>query len=878
MNLQAVRSTFKIKNQKLTYFSLRKLKSLGFKDVETLPFSIKVLLESALRNFDNYKITEKDIKAIANWAPNTIVRSEIAFKPSRVILQDFTGVPCVVDLAAMREAMKTLGGDYKKINPQVPCDLVIDHSVQTDFFGTKKAFAQNLKKEFQRNGERYQFLKWGQGALKNFRVIPPATGIIHQVNLEYLAQGVLKRIQGKDLVVFPDSLVGTDSHTTMINGLGIVGWGVGGIEAEAVMLGEPLNMLIPEVIGFRLTGKLPKGVTPTDLVLKIVEILRREGVVDKFIEYFGDGLEGLSLPSRAMIANMAPEYGATLGFFPTDKTTLDYYRFTGRAKDQVRLIEKYLKEQGMFYSKNSSAARYTKILELDLSSVDACLAGPRRPQERVSLSQAPESFKKNFPGAKNESVDQITNGSVAIASITSCTNTSDPFVLMAAGLLARNAVKKGLKVKSFVKTSFAPGSRVATEYLKAAKLLPYIEKLGFHLVGYGCLTCIGNSGPLEKTIAEQIKNKKLIVAGVLSGNRNFEGRVNPLVKANYLASPPLVVAYALCGNMMIDLTQQPLGQNKKGENVYLKDVWPTEKEISACIKKYIKPSMFAKAYRDVLSGTKEWRTVRAGSSDLYAWKKQSTYIQQPPFFSKMKSTVDDIREIKNARVLAIVGNSITTDHISPAGAIAPDSAAGRYLQALGVKEKDFNSYGSRRGNDRVMTRGTFANIRLKNFLVPGTEGPWTRHFPSGETMDIFSAAIKYKEEKVPLIVLAGREYGTGSSRDWAAKGTALLGIKAVIAESFERIHRSNLIGMGVLPLQFIPGGTYQSLGLKGDEIFDICDLNNDINPQQTIKVVARAQDGRATTFFVKMRLDTAVEIDYYRNGGILQTVVRTLAK
>ncbi|MCX5681462.1 MAG: aconitate hydratase AcnA, partial [Candidatus Omnitrophica bacterium] len=664
MKFDAVRSTFKFKNKKLTFFSLRKLQALGFKDVGTLPFSIKVLLESALRNFDNYTITENDVKAIAGWSPNAVARSEIAFKPCRVVLQDFTGVPCVVDLAAMRDAMKAMGGDYKKINPQVPCDLVIDHSVQTDFAGSKTAFAKNLEKEFQRNGERYQFLKWGQSAFKNFRVIPPATGIIHQINLEYLAQGVLTRIQGKDVFVFPDSLVGTDSHTTMINGLGIVGWGVGGIEAEAVMLGEPLSMLIPEVIGFRLTGKLPEGVTPTDLVLKIVEILRKEGVVDKFIEYFGDGLEGLTLPSRAMIANMAPEYGATLGFFPMDKTTLEYYQLTGRSRDQVNLIERYLKEQGMFYSKNSTPARYTKILELDLSSVDVCLAGPRRPQERVSLARAPESFKKNFPDSTCGSPDEVTNGSVVIASITSCTNTSDPFVLIAAGLLARNAVKKGLKVKPFVKTSFAPGSRVATEYLKAAGLLPYFEKLGFHLVGYGCLTCIGNSGPVEEIVAKKIADDKLIVAGILSGNRNFEGRVHPLVKANYLASPPLVIAYALCGNMNVDLTRQPLGQDKKGKDIFLKDVWPTEKEIKAYIKKYIKPSMFTKAYKNVLAGTSEWRKVKAKISDLYGWKKQSTYIQHPPFFAEMKKISPCIHEINGARVLVLLGNSITTDHIS----------------------------------------------------------------------------------------------------------------------------------------------------------------------------------------------------------------------
>jgi aconitate hydratase len=747
MDFKSTKSTFQIKNKKFSFFSLKKFANLGFKDIEILPFSIKVLLESALRNCDDYKVTQDAVKAIANWSAELGEKKEIVFMPGRVILQDFTGVPCMVDLAAMRDGMKALGGDDKKINPKIPCDLVIDHSVQTDFYGNKNAFAKNLKKEFQRNHERYAFLKWGQNAFKNFRVIPPAMGIIHQINLEYLAQGVLVSHQNGENVVYPDSLVGTDSHTTMINGLGIVGWGVGGIEAEAVMLGEPLNMLMPEVIGFRLKGKLPQGVTPTDLVLKIVQLLRREGVVDKFIEYFGDGVENLSLPSRAMIANMAPEYGATLGFFPADQKTLDYYRFTGRSKEQVDLLEYYLKEQGMFYSADAAnKVRYTKTLDLDLNTVDPSLAGPKRPQDRVSLNLVPESFAKNFPDLASSDTNGLVNGSVVIASITSCTNTSDPFVLIAAGILAKNAVERGLKVKSFVKTSLAPGSRVVVEYLRKAGLLSYLEKLGFNLVGYGCMTCIGNSGPLDKKIADSIKRSQLTVASVLSGNRNFEGRINPLVKANYLASPPLVVAYALAGNIHIDLTHDPLGKDLKGQDVYLKDLWPSEKEIESLIKKCVKPLMFQQAYRHVLSGTTEWRKIKSKTSDLYAWKKKSTYIHQPPFFIHMKQKPDPVKEIEGARILAVLGDSITTDHISPAGAIAYNSPAGKYLQSFGIQEKDFNSYGSRRGNDEIMTRGTFANIRLKNLLVPGHDGSWTVHFPSQEQTDIFSAAMKYKQD------------------------------------------------------------------------------------------------------------------------------------
>lgn len=876
MDLQFVRSVLRVKNKEYTYFSLPKLERSGFADIATLPFSLKVLLESTLRNFDNYKITEKDVKAIAQWSAQGCERSEIAFKPGRVILQDFTGVPCVVDLAAMRDGMVRLGGDQARINPKVPCDLVIDHSVQTDHAAAKNAFSKNLGKEFQRNKERYQFLKWGQQAFKNFRVIPPSTGIIHQINLEYLAQGVLREVREGKTVVYPDSLIGTDSHTTMINGLGIVGWGVGGIEAEAVMLGEPLNMLMPEVIGFELKGRLAADATPTDLVLHLVQILRQEGVVDKFIEYFGSGLQSLSLPNRAMIANMAPEYGATLGFFPVDNETLNYYRLTGRSKDQVELIERYYRAQGMFYDQTSAAPRYTKVLSFDLGRVRPCMAGPRRPQDKVLLPEVSRSFEKNFPQATPVSADSLDHGSVVIASITSCTNTSDPFVLFGAGLLARNAVKKGLKVKAFVKTSFAPGSRVATAYLKASKLLPYLEKLGFHVAGYGCMTCIGNSGPLDAKVANAIKERSLSVASVLSGNRNFEGRVNPLVKANYLASPALVVAYALAGNIRLDLTCQPLGKDRSGHDIFLKDIWPSTIEIEKFIKKYVKPALFKSAYKDVFSGTPEWRRIKARNTDRFTWNEKSTYIQNPPFFCQMTKVLDATRDIANARALAVLGDSITTDHISPAGNIALKSPAGQYLLSLGVAEKDFNSYGARRGNDRVMTRGTFANIRLKNLLVPGAEGSVTVHFPDKAQVDIFSAATRYAQENIPLIVIAGKEYGTGSSRDWAAKGTALLGVKAVIAESFERIHRSNLAGMGVLPLQFLPGENRQVLGLSGDEIFEIEGLSSHIQPRRQIRIIAKNSEGQKREFFVMLRLDTQVEVDYYRNGGILQTVLRGL--
>ncbi len=878
MDLQSVQSTLRIGEREFSYVSLPKLTQLGFEDVATLPFSIKVLLESALRNCDDYKITKQDIATITQWSAQAAEKREIAFKPGRVILQDFTGVPCVVDLAAMRDGMRVMGGDQKKINPQVQCDLIIDHSVQTDFAAQRSAFKRNLVKEFQRNHERYRFLKWGQQAFKNFRVIPPSTGIIHQINLEYLAQGVLQEKRGKISWVYPDSVIGTDSHTTMINGLGIVGWGVGGIEAEAVMLGEPLSMVMPQVIGFKLTGRLSASVTPTDLVLHLVQILRKEGVVDKFIEYFGDGLKDLPLPTRAMIANMAPEYGATIGFFPVDAQTLSYYRLTGRSKAQVELIEKYYNAQGMFYDGNSLAPRYTKILSFDLGDVRPCVAGPRRPQEKVLLPQVPESFQKICQSGLLGKDEGLRDGSVVIASITSCTNTSDPFVLMAAGLLARNAVKRGLKVKSFVKTSFAPGSRAATLYLKSSGLLRYLEKLGFHVAGYGCMTCIGNSGPLDQKTSKIVKECSLSVASVLSGNRNFEGRINPLVKANYLASPPLVIAYALAGNVQIDLTCKPLGQGKNGKDVFLSDLWPSEDEIQTYIKRYVQPQVFRRAYKDVLSGPPQWKKISAKRSEYFSWDPKSTYIQEPPFFKDTQRISSKIDSIENARALAVLGDSITTDHISPAGNIAVKSPAGQYLLSLGVSEKDFNSYGARRGNDRVMTRGTFANIRLKNLLVPEAEGSWTICFVNNEPMDIFAAAMRYAKDHVPLLVIAGKEYGTGSSRDWAAKGTALLGVKAVIAESFERIHRSNLVGMGVLPLQFLPGESRQTIGLRGNEVFDIYGLSDSIKPQEQIKIHARDSGGQIKVFHVLLRLDTYVELDYYRRGGILPAVLQHFVK
>jgi aconitate hydratase len=895
-NSKDLQKTLKTSSGDFQIVHLPSMNQTGLGSAEHLPFSIKILLESAVRNYDNYQVTLNDIQTLLGWTPQSPANKDIAFKPGRVILQDFTGVPCVVDLAAMRNAMKKLGGDYKKINPQVRCDLVIDHSVQVDAFGSKDALSKNIQIEFERNKERYEFLKWGQKAFENFSVVPPATGIVHQVNLEYLAKGVLQKKTAEGVMAFPDSLVGTDSHTTMINGIGVVGWGVGGIEAEAVMLGEPIYMLMPQVIGFKLTGQLREGVTATDLVLTVTEKLRAHGVVGKFVEFFGEGLKHLSLPDRATISNMAPEYGATIGLFPIDEETIHYYRLSGRTDEEVDLVERYMKEQNMFYTSESKDPEFTEQLELNLDSVVPSLAGPKRPQDRVSLSDLKNTFETTLTApvkdrgfgleekdlnktavVQNGTESTIHHGSVVIAAITSCTNTSNPSVLIGAGLVAKKAVEKGLKVKNYVKTSFAPGSQVVEEYIRVSGLLPYLEDLGFHIVGYGCTTCIGNSGPLPEPVANAIQSTDLVAASVLSGNRNFEGRVNPHTKANYLASPPLVVAYALAGTVDINLDTDPIGTDADGKDVYLKDIWPTRQEISDVITKNVTAEAFRTRYKDVSKGSPEWNAVQSVESDLYDWKDDSTYIQEPPFFDGMTKEKGTVKPINGAHVLVMVGDSITTDHISPAGAIAKDSPAGKYLQEQGVDVKDFNSYGSRRGNDRVMTRGTFANIRLRNQLAPGTEGSWTMHFPDNEKMSIYDASLKYKETQTPLIVLAGKEYGTGSSRDWAAKGTALLGVRAVLAQSYERIHRSNLAGMGIIPLQYLEGESAESLGLKGNEIFDFAGIDDNLKPGAEITVQAKSPDGAEKQFKAMVRLDTPVEIDYVRNGGILQTVMLKLA-
>ncbi len=896
-NPKEIKKIIKNSSGQFTLFYLTALRKAGLGDVAHLPLSIKVLLESALRNYDNYQVTFKDIQRLIQWSPKNKQPEDIAFKPGRVILQDFTGVPCVVDLAAMRSAMQRIKGDIRKINPQVPCDLVIDHSVQVDAFGSSQALAINVAHEFERNKERYEFLKWGQKVFENFRVVPPATGIVHQVNLEYLAQGVLKKRLGKEILIFPDSLVGTDSHTTMINGLGIVGWGVGGIEAEAVMLGEPIYMLVPEVVGFQLIGQLKEGVTATDLVLTVTQILRQKGVVGKFVEFYGDGVRSLSLPDRATISNMAPEYGATIGLFPIDEETLKYYKLTGRKTSDIDLIERYMKTQGMFFSPKDPIPQFSEKLELKLQDVEPSVAGPKRPQDRVGIKNLKTIFEKSLVapikergyGLTDEALKKsgivqngmqykISHGSVVIAAITSCTNTSNPSVLVGAGLVAKRAYERGLKVPGYVKTSFAPGSQVVEEYLKKAGLLRYLEKMGFHIVGYGCTTCIGNSGPLPVNVAKAIQEADLVVASVLSGNRNFEGRINPLTKANFLASPPLVVAYALAGTMDIDLETDPIGKDKKGNEVFLKDLWPSQKEINKIIMKSITAKAFRDRYQNVSKGNKNWNSIKETKSELYIWKNDSTYIQEPPFFINMKSEPDPIAGVTNARVLVMVGDSITTDHISPAGSIAVNSPAGEYLISQGVKPEDFNSYGARRGNDRVMTRGTFANIRMRNLLAPGTEGSWTIYLPENKKMTIYEAARHYQKNNIPLLVLAGKEYGTGSSRDWAAKGTTLLGIKVVIAQSFERIHRSNLVGMGVLPLEFKPGESAESLGLKGEEVYDFEGINDQLNPRGEIVVIAKAQEGSQKRFLTTCRIDTPVEVDYYRNGGILPTVLRKMAK
>jgi aconitate hydratase len=876
-------ANLKTKSGDWKIYQLRKLAGLG--DIDTLPFSIRVLLEALLRNVDEFVVTSEDVKTLANWNAAKPKEVEVPFMPGRVVLQDFTGVPAVVDLAALRAAMVRMGGDPKKINPLVPCDLVIDHSVQVDSFGSANALQQNIDLEFQRNGERYRFLRWGAQAFNNFRVVPPATGIVHQVNLEYLAKGVLT----KNGVAYPDSLVGTDSHTTMINGLGVVGWGVGGIEAEAVMLGQPIYMLTPEVVGFELKGSLREGVTATDLVLTVTQMLRKHGVVGKFVEFFGPGLDHMSLADRATIANMAPEYGATMGFFPVDDETLNYLRRTGRTENEVDLVERYYKEQGLFRTASSPTPRFSSTLGLDLATVEPSLAGPKRPQDRVLLKdmqnvwrdQLGKGFGRTSAGptvAVNDgSGASITDGAVVIAAITSCTNTSNPSVLIGAGLLARNAVAKGLSRKPWVKTSLAPGSRVVTDYLAKSGLDVSLNALGFNTVGYGCTTCIGNSGPLPDPVSKAVTEGDLVVSAVLSGNRNFEGRVNAQVKANYLASPPLVVAYSIAGTTDIDLTTQPLGKGNDGSDVFLKDIWPTQAEVLKTINDSMSPETYTREYSQATKGPVEWQSIPTSTGDLYEWDLKSTYIQEPPFFVDMPATPAPIKGITGARCLVSVADSVTTDHISPAGSIKKDSPAGKFLLDSGVTVADFNQYGARRGNDRVMTRGTFANIRLKNLLAAGTEGGVTKYLPTGEITSIYDASLKYKQTNTPLVVLAGAEYGTGSSRDWAAKGTYLLGIRAVIATSFERIHRSNLVGMGVLPLQFREGESREFLGLDGTETFEIA-LDDNLKPRQAVEVTAKKADGTVVHFVTTCRIDTPVEVKYYRNGGILHTVLRDLAK
>ncbi|MEO2011644.1 MAG: aconitate hydratase AcnA [Pirellulaceae bacterium] len=892
------RDTFTTKQGTIGMYRLSKLEDAGLGSMSRLPYSIRILLEAVLRTHDGFTVCEEDVKNLAAWQAEAPAKVEIPFKPSRVVLQDFTGVPAVVDLAAMRSAMTRLGGDPDKINPLIPVDLVIDHSVQVDRFGIGDAVQQNVEFEFKRNNERYEFLRWGQQAFDNFRVVPPNVGIVHQVNLEFLAKCVFLREDSEGPLAVPDTLVGTDSHTTMINGLGVVGWGVGGIEAEAVMLGQPLYMLLPEVVGMELTGQMPAGTTATDLVLTVVQALRKEGVVGKFVEFYGEGVRAMSLADRATIANMAPEYGATMGFFPVDEETLNYLQRTGRTADEVDLVERYTKEQGLFNSVDQPTPQFTKSLSLDISTVEPSLAGPKRPQDRILLSQMKNKFNESLSdevGASGFglSEDQLSNsgtvanngdsvtighGVVVIAAITSCTNTSNPSVMVAAGLLARNAAARGLKVPSYVKTSLAPGSRVVTDYLDRAGLTESLDQLGFQTVGYGCTTCIGNSGPLPSSVANAIKDGDIVASAVLSGNRNFEGRINPLTRANYLASPPLVVAYALAGTTDIDLVNEPLGSDESGQPVMLSEVWPLRDEIQRTIDDCVQPEMFESQYSGAFTSNEKWNAIETSDSALYDWSESSTYIHEPPFLIDLSSEVPSIEPINDARVLALLGDSVTTDHISPAGAIAQESPAGRYLTDCGVEPANFNSYGSRRGNDRVMVRGTFANIRIRNQMAPGTEGGWTRRLPDGEVMSIYDAAISYMETKIPLIVLAGTEYGTGSSRDWAAKGTYLLGIRAVIAASYERIHRSNLVGMGVLPLQFDEGQTWQSLGLTGEETFSIPDLNNDLQPRSDLEVHATKPDGSIVKFKVLVRVDTPVEIEYYRNGGILQTVLRNLAQ
>ncbi len=893
------KKTLHTESGEFTYFSLQHLTEQGIGNIETLPYSIRILLEACLRNVDGFVVSEDDVIAIANYNAKNVGEVEIPFKPGRVVLQDFTGVPAVVDLAALRSAMVRMGGDPKKVNPLVPCDLVIDHSVQVDAFASPQALTINSEKEFARNGERYQLLKWAQGAFDNFRVVPPATGIIHQVNLEYLA----KVVWDTDGVLYPDSLVGTDSHTTMINGLGVLGWGVGGIEAEAVMLGQPIYMLLPEVVGMKLAGKLMPGVTATDLVLRVTEVLRAHGVVGKFVEFFGPAYKSLGLADRATLANMAPEYGATMGFCPVDDQTLKYMHLSGRDEKLIDTVEKYNKAQKLWCDdESSSKIIYTDTVDLDLSTIEPAISGPKRPQDRISLSESKakwqnilkDTFGKDVPPPSDDCCDtgccganvtnegetfRVNHGHVVVAAITSCTNTSNPSVLIAAGLVAKKAAAKGLTRQPWVKTSLAPGSKVVTEYLDAAGLTGDLEKLGFHTVGYGCTTCIGNTGPLPEPIASAINETDIVACSVLSGNRNFEGRIGPDIKANFLASPPLVVAYAIAGTLDIDMNNEPLAKDKDGNDVMLADIWPTNEEIANAVEQFVTRAQFIEQYSNVFAGSDEWQGIDSGSGEIFNWDDASTYVQEPPFFVGLTPDVKPIAPIKNARCLIKVEDSVTTDHISPAGTIPADGPAGTYLTNNGVNPAMFNSFGSRRGNDRVMTRGTFANIRVRNQLAPETEGGYTTDFTDGNVKSIYDASINYKKSNIPLVVLAGKDYGMGSSRDWAAKGTYLLGVKAVIAESYERIHRSNLVGMGVLPLVYKDGQTAQSLGLDGTESFEII-VDDAVKPRQDIKVIATKNDGSNNTieFTTMCRIDTPVEVEYYRNGGILHTVLRNMAK
>jgi aconitate hydratase len=892
------KKTLSVNGKDYTYYDITSLEQYGLGDTSRLPCSLKILLESALRNYDDKLVTMEHIERIASWSGHS-TRDEIPFTPTRIILQDFTGVPVVVDLAAMRTAMHESGADASKINPIIPVDLVIDHSVIVDSYGSSGSLSYNVKKEFERNRERYELLKWAQNTFSNFRVFPPSIGIVHQVNLELLASVATTRSNGEEEAVFPDTLVGTDSHTPMINGIGVLGWGVGGIEAEACMLGQPLYFLVPDVIGFRLTGSLPVGATATDLVLTITELLRKEGVIGKFVEFFGEGTGNISVEDRATVANMCPEYGATVAYFPVDEKTLDYLRATGREEAQISLIEKYYKAQGMFRTDDSPIPIFTKVLELDLSTVEPSLAGPKRPQDRINLKDMKESYRKAIIAPleeggygveksnadkvvairyKDGEVEELRNGSVVISAITSCTNTSNPHVMIGAGLLAKKAVERGLKKPRYVKSSFGPGSLVVTEYLKNAGLLPYLEQLGYNIVGYGCTTCIGNSGPLPDEVSEAIDNNDMTVAAVLSGNRNFEGRIHPQTKMNYLASPPLVIAYGLAGTVDIDLYSEPISYNDKNEPVYLRDIWPSDEEIEAMIKAHVKPHIYRDKYDGIFHANELWNSLPVSDGDIYKWSETSTYIRRPTFFDNIEIDPNKVKDILGARVLALLGDSVTTDHISPAGSIPETSDAGIHLTSQNIKTDQLNTYGSRRGTHEVMMRGTFANIRIRNRMVPGVEGGFTKYIPTGEVMSIYNAAMKYRETDTPLVVIAGKEYGTGSSRDWAAKGTALLGVKAVLARGFERIHRSNLIGMGILPIQFPEGASAESLGITGTESFDIIGLSENPYPNKRLQVRAVRQDGSTLAFEAIARIDSNIEMEYYVHGGILNMILRNFWK